>query len=122
MRLSRSSVKTLFLTTLLLVDTATLAAQAVAGKWCVEANSADCLLVSVAAATPETATAVFQDNGKTYAEATGFFRDGRLTLAFRRTNSRDLGFVTFQLQDAKRADVRTFNADGSKRWEGVYVR
>jgi hypothetical protein len=118
----RPSLKSLLLTTILLGCSASLSAQTVAGKWCVETNPADCLLVTVATASPEVVTAVFQENGKTYAEATGFFRDTKLSLAFRRTNSRDLGFVTFQLTDAKRADGRTFNADGSQRWRGVYLR
>ena len=122
MTLSRSRLKSLLLMTVLLGGSATLSAQTVAGKWYVEANPADCLLVSVSATSPETATALFQENGKTYAEASGFFRDSKLSLAFRRTNSRDLGFVTFHLRDARSADARTFNADGSKRWEGTYVR
>jgi hypothetical protein len=89
-----------------------------AGVWCVEGNASDCLRLTFTGT--ETVSGIFQDRGSTYAEAAGYARAGKLSMAFRRTNNQDLGFVTFILRDATSADSRTFNPDGTQRWRGVY--
>jgi hypothetical protein len=91
-----------------------------AGLWCVEANPKDCLKLTVTG--PESVSGSFLENGTVYSEAVGFARGDKLSMAFRRTNSPDLGFVTFILRNATTADSRTFNPDGSQRWRGVYLK
>jgi len=97
-------------------------AQDVGGRWCAQGSGADCLVITVSKASAEVVTAVFQDGGRTYAEASGYARDGKVAVAFRRTNARDIGYATMHLRDANTADARTFNPDGTQRWKGVYVR
>jgi hypothetical protein len=80
------------------------------------------VVLTISPNSPEIVSCVFQEGGKTYAEGTGYFRDGKLVLAFRRTNTRDIGFATFQLRDKRTADARTFNPDGTVRWKDVYVK
>jgi len=97
-------------------------AQSVSGLWCQEAVPAHCILLTQAAKTTEIISADLQASGKTYALASGYFQDGRLSLAFRRVDTREIGFMTFITKGADTADARTFNPDGSPRWRGVYRR
>ena len=98
-----------------------LQAQSVAGRWCAESNRSDCLVLT-ATSSQDLFNGIFYDGSNRYALATGYFRDGKMALAFARVNSREIGYATFHFQGADRADARTFNADGTQRWRGVYVR
>lgn len=114
-------MKLLYIAVLVCLATgATLSAQSFAGKWCGQLDSTDCIVITSKA--PEVVSAVFYSRGQAYAEAGGYARDGKLVLSFRRISNRDLGFATFVGRDAKTADARTFNPDGTIRWKGVYVK
>lgn len=91
-----------------------------AGLWCAESNPNDCLRITVTGT--ETVTGSFIEKGAVYADAVGYFRGSNLTMAFRRNNRADVGFITFIFRSATRADAHTFNPDGSQRWAGVYVK
>jgi hypothetical protein len=106
----------------LIFSNSSLWAQDISGKWSNKDNPNDSIIISISSNDTEFLTAQFIENGKKYAEAIGYFRDGKITFAFRRTNTRDIGFVTFILRNPKTADSRSFNPDGSQRWQGVYLR
>lgn len=93
---------------------------AMAGEWCAQSNAGDCLIIT--ATTAEGVSGTFLDSGKQYALAVGYARGQRMSMAFKRVNHTDLGYVTFILRDAKTADARTFNPDGTLRWSGVYLK
>ena len=97
-------------------------AEDIAGKWCVQGNPKDCLVINPSPHSPDAVVARFQEGETAYAEGTGYFRDGKLVLAFRRLNARDIGYATFHLRDKKTADGRTFNPDGTLRWKGLYLK
>jgi hypothetical protein len=90
-----------------------------ASEWCAQGNPSDCLVLTSGGG--EVVTGYFVEGGRKYADAMGYGRGDKISLAFRRLNNSDIGFVTLILRDAKTADGRTFNADGTQRWRGVYA-
>jgi hypothetical protein len=96
--------------------------QNISGEWCAEANPNDCVDLSQSPASADVLSAQLSSSRRVYAHATGYFRGGRTALAFRSLESTELGFLTMLIRDASNADVRTYNADGSLRWQGPYRR
>jgi hypothetical protein len=94
-------------------------AQEISGRWCVEGDPQDCYVIRVSGET-------FQGEcflgSRKIADATGWYRNGRLAASFIRRDNGDVAVWIATMDSRGRLTGATLNPDGGVRWRGAYRR
>lgn len=96
-----------------------LPAQEISGRWCVESDPKDCYVLRISGDTLQGES--FMGSRK-IADATGFYRKGRLAATFIRRDNGDFAVWIATIDGSGRLTGSTLNPDGAVRWRGSYRR